>query len=171
MAQSSSSAAIGMAAPSRGQPSPPIASLLPLATSALTAGLSVLSYLIWFLNTILLSVLSPFLVIIPIVLYIFSPIIVSSKVLLDLLVVLPYRVTVYTSQAFHPIYAFLGVACLSGALLGFGARQLVSLIGWGLLGEIHQGAQRSGSPTRARPQKRPSAIARGKRRVTVKAED
>jgi hypothetical protein len=142
-----------------------------LATAALSVGLSVISYLIWFLNTIFLSLLSPFLVIIPIILYIFSPVIVSSQVIIDLFVVLPYRATLYTSQALQPIYAFLGVACLSGAIIGFGARQLVSLIGWGLLGGIHQGVQRNGSPTRARLQKRPSAVARGKRKVTVKRED
>jgi hypothetical protein len=143
---------------------------LPLVTSALAAGLSALSHVVWLLNIIFLSLLSPILAIIPIPIYLLSPFIISSQILLDLFVVLPYRAVSYISQALYPIYAFLGVACLSGALIGFGARQLVSLVGWGILGEI-QSAGRSRSPSRVRPPKRPSASARGKRKVTVRMED
>jgi hypothetical protein len=137
---------------------------LPLATFVLSAVLRLLSYVIWILSILFQPIFSPFLAIIPVFLYILSPLIVSSKVLLDLFVILPYRTTLYTSQALYPIYAFLGVACISGAIIGFGARQIVLLVGWGLLGDT-KGAQRSESPPRARPQKRPSATARGKRRV------
>ncbi|KAH9993296.1 hypothetical protein BJV74DRAFT_833302 [Russula compacta] len=174
MAQSSHSTATGTATPSRGQTSPPISSILPLLAPLFSAGLSALSHVLWLFNTIFLSLLSPFLVIIPIIIYLFSPIIVSSQILLDLFIVLPYRVASYSSQALYPIYAFLGVACLSGAILGFGGRQIVSLVGWGLLGES-QNTRRSGSPSRARPQpqRRPSVSvsARGKRKVSVKMED
>jgi len=140
-------------------------------TTAFSAVLSALSHVVWLLNLIFLSLLSPFLAIVPIPIYLLSPFIISSQVLLDLFVVFPYRAVSYLSQALYPIYAFLGVACLSGAIIGFGARQLVSLVGWGVLGEIQQSAGRSRSPSRVRPQKRPSASARGKRKVTVRMED
>ncbi|KAI9513400.1 hypothetical protein F5148DRAFT_3580 [Russula earlei] len=170
MPQSSPPAVARTAAPSRAQTAPPILSLLPLVTVAISAGFTALSYLVRLLHGVFLTLLSPFLVVVPITIYLFSPIIVSSKVLLDLFVVLPYRVSAYTAQALYPIYTFLGVACLSGAIIGVGARRIVSFVGWGLLGGI-QSPQRSGSPLRARPQKKPSATARGKRRVTVKVED
>jgi hypothetical protein len=70
----------------------------------------------------------------------------------------------------YPLYVFVGVACISGALFGLGARQLVSVVGWGLLGEDSSIGQ-SRSLSHVRPPRRPSASARGKRRVTVKTED
>ena len=172
MAQSSHSAAFGMATPPPGRTPPPITSILPLATTAFFVGLAAVRHTIQLFKGVFFYFLSPFLVVIPTFAYLLSPVIVSSKVLLDLLVVLPYRVTVYTSEAILPIYAFLGVACISGAIIGFGARQIVMFVGHGLLGEI-QGAQRSESPTPARPRKRQTtpASVRGRRRVMLKVED
>ncbi|KAI0289976.1 hypothetical protein BC826DRAFT_884402, partial [Russula brevipes] len=105
---------------------PPIFTLLPLVASALSAGSTALSYFVWILKTVLLSLFSPFLVVVPIAIYLFSPLIISSKILLDLFVVLPFRAASYTSQAVYPIYAFFGAACLYGAVVGFGGRQIVS---------------------------------------------
>ena len=172
IAQSSPSAAFGMATPQPGRTPPPIASILPLATTAFFVGLAAIRHGIQLFKGVFFYFLSPFLVVIPVLAYLLSPIIVSSKVLLDLFVVLPYRATVYTSEAIHPIYAFLGAACISGAIIGLGARQIVMFVGHGLLGET-QGAQRSGSPTPARPLKKPStpASARGRRRVMLRMED
>jgi hypothetical protein len=143
---------------------------LPLVTSSFSAGLSALSHVLWLLNLLFLSLFSPFIAILTIPIYLLSPVIISSKIVLDLFVVFPYRAVSYVAQAIYPIYAFLGVACLSGAIIGFGARQLVSLVGWGILGETH-GTRRSRSPSHVRAQKRPSASARGKRKVTVRTED
>jgi hypothetical protein len=142
-----------------------------LVSSAFSSSLSALSHVVWLFNAIFLSLLYPFLAIIPIPVYLLSPIIITSKILLDLFVVLPYRAVVYFSQALYPVYAFLGVACLSGAIIGFGGRQLVSLVGWGILGGDTQSTGRSRSPSRVRLQKRPSASARGKRKVTMRTED
>jgi hypothetical protein len=139
-----------------------------------STGLSALSHGVWLFNIVFLSLLYPFLAIIPIPIYLLSPVTITSKILLDLLVVLPFRAVVYVSQALYPIYAFLGVACLSGAIVGFGGRQLVSLVGWAILGgddAQQRTGRRSRSPSRVRLQKRPSASARGKRRVTVRTED
>jgi len=141
-----------------------------LASSAFSAGLSALSHVVWLLNAILFTLLYPILAVVPIPIYLLSPVVITSKILVDLLIVLPYRAIVYASQALYPIYAFLVVACLSGAIVGFGARQLVGLVGWGILGDS-QSTGRSRSPSRVRLQKRPSASARGKRKVTVRTEE
>jgi hypothetical protein len=145
---------------------------LPLVSST---GLSALSHVVWLFNILFLSLLYPFLAIIPIPIYLLSPVVITSKILLDLFVVLPFRAVVYVAQALYPLYAFLGVACLSGAIVGFGGRQLVSLVGWGILGGADTlqstGRRSSRSPSRLRLQKRPSASARGKRKVTVRTED
>jgi hypothetical protein len=172
MAQTSPSSetqAVRVTSP-QAQTSPPISSILPLVSTAFTTSLSALSHAVWLFNIVFFSLLYPFLAIIPIPIYLLSPVIITSKVLLDLFVVLPYRAVVYVSQALYPLYAFLGVACLSGAIIGFGARQVVSLVGWGILGDS-QSTGRSRSPSRVRLQKRPSASARGKRKVTVRTED
>jgi hypothetical protein len=145
---------------------------LPLVSSVFSTSLSALSHVAWLVNIIFLSLLYPFLAIIPIPIYLLSPVTITSKILLDLFVVLPYRAVVYVAQALYPVYAFLGVACLLGAIIGFGGRQLVSLVGWGILGlGDTQSSGRSRSPSRVRLQKRPSASARGKRKVTVRTED
>ncbi|KAI0251853.1 hypothetical protein BJV78DRAFT_393598 [Lactifluus subvellereus] len=168
MAQSSHSPAVAAATPPRGQPPPPISSLVPLVISAGSWALSCTAALF---KIVSLYLLSPILVVIPVIFYLLSPILISSQLLLNLFVLLPYRAAVYISQAVYPIYAFVGVACLSGAIIGMGARQIVNLVGWVLLGEKMQSAstQRSASPPRTRPQKKAST--RGKRRVIVKTEE
>src|SRR5258708_20347713 len=92
---------------------PPISSLLPLLSSAFSAGLSALSHVAWLLKIIFFSLLYPFLPIIPIPIYLLSPLIITSKILLDLFVVLPYHAVVYVSQAFDPIYPFILAPSLS----------------------------------------------------------
>jgi len=143
-----------------------------LVSSAFSTSLSALSHVVWLFNIIFFSLLYPFLAIIPIPIYLLSPVTITSRILIDLFVLLPYRAVVYVSQALYPVYAFLGVACLSGAIIGFGARRLVSLVGWGILGgDTQSTGRRSRSPSRVQLQKRPSASARGKRKVTVRTED
>ncbi|KAI9463942.1 hypothetical protein BJY52DRAFT_1250462 [Lactarius psammicola] len=171
MAQSLSSSGTLGATPSLPVPtSPPISSILPLLSSAFTTGLSVISYISGLFRTISHSFLSPFLAIIPVGVYLFSPIIISTQMIFDTFVRMPYRAAAYVLQALYPIYAFLGVACLSGLIIGIGARQIVSLVGWGLLGGEAPSMQRSSSPPRTRLPRKSSA-SRGKRKVTVKAED
>ena len=162
--------ALGATPSGAGPASPPISSILPLLSSAFSTGFSAITFISGFFHTISRSLLSPFLVVIPVVVYLLSPIIISSQIIFDALVGMPFRAAVYVLQALYPLYAFLGVACLSGIILGMGARQIVSLVGWGLLGGEAPSTQRSGSPPRTRPQRKSSA-SRGKKRVTVKAED
>ncbi|KAM6490050.1 hypothetical protein JOM56_014629 [Amanita muscaria] len=63
-------------------------------------------------------VLSP----IPIILYILSPVFTFCQVLLDVLVFAPVRTAVYILDAVYPLYVFVGVACITGCLLGLAAR-------------------------------------------------
>lgn len=172
MAQATHSTETVRIPPPQAQTSPPISSVLPLVSSAFSTSLSALSHVVRLFNIIFLSLLYPILAIIPIPIYLLSPLIITSKILLDLFVIVPYRAVVYISQALYPMYAFIGVACLSGAIIGFGGRQLVSLVGWGILGgDAQSSTGRSRSPSHVRLQKRPSASARGKRKVTVRTED
>ncbi|KAJ7608517.1 hypothetical protein DFH06DRAFT_1248249 [Mycena polygramma] len=67
------------------------------------------------------AILSPF----PVLLYILSPAIVFVQIVLEAFVYSPYRLIVYLSDAFYPIYVFLGVACITGALLGLSGRGVV----------------------------------------------
>ncbi|KAI0290747.1 hypothetical protein B0F90DRAFT_1824754 [Multifurca ochricompacta] len=164
----SPSPAIVMTTLSRVQKPPPISFILPFLTSVLSTGSSALPHAISLFNIVLAYILSPLLVVIPVIIYIISPIVISSQLLLDAFVFLPYRAVLFILQAIHPIYTFLVVACLSGAIVGMGARQIVIMVGCGLLGEM-QTAQRSASPSRSRPQRGTSA--RGKRKVAVKTED
>ncbi|KAF8263374.1 hypothetical protein EI94DRAFT_1665612 [Lactarius quietus] len=171
MAQSSpSSGTLGATSPHTGPTAPPISSLLPLLTSTLTTGFSAIAYLSGVFRTISHSLLSPFLAIIPITLYLLSPIIITAQIMFDTFVGMPYRAAVHVMQALYPIYAFIGIACLAGIVVGIGARQVVKFVGWGLLGAEVPSTQRSGSPARMRPQRKSSA-SRGKRKVTLKTED
>ncbi|KAH8986968.1 hypothetical protein EDB86DRAFT_2213353 [Lactarius hatsudake] len=103
-----------------GPTSPPISSILPLLSSAFTTGLSAISYISGFFRTISYSLFSPLLVIVPVGYYLLSPIIISAQLIFDTFVGMPYRAAVYVLQAVYPIYAFLGVACLSGVIIGLG---------------------------------------------------
>lgn len=170
MTQGSPSSGTLGATSSRASPTaPPISSLLPLLSSTFFTGFSAISYLSGLLRTISHILLAPFLAIISIVLYILSPVIISLQILFDTLVGVPYRAAAYVLQALYPVYAFIGVACLSGIVIGLGARQVVNFVGWGLLGGEVPSRQRSGSPSRTRPQRK-SSTSRGKRKVTLKTE-
>ncbi|KAN0139314.1 hypothetical protein V8E53_002815 [Lactarius tabidus] len=170
MAQPSPSSVSLGDTPSRGPTAPPISSLLPLFFSSLTSGFSAISYTSGILHTISRILFSPFLAIIPVAFYLLSPIIISSQILFDTFVGMPFHAAVYVLQALYPIYAFIGVACLIGIIVGLGARQVVNFVGWGLLGEVPSTQQRSASPSRTRPQRK-SSTSRGKRKVTLKTED
>ncbi|KAJ6534354.1 hypothetical protein B0H19DRAFT_1185841 [Mycena capillaripes] len=68
-----------------------------------------------------LVIFSPF----PVLLYILAPVVAFVQLVLEISVYTPYRVIVFLSDAFYPVYVFLGVACISGALLGLSGRLAV----------------------------------------------
>jgi len=171
MAQGPSSSGTLLATSSRASPTaPPISSILPLLSSTFFTGFSAISYISGLLHTVSHLLLAPFLAIISIAFYLLSPIIITSQILFDTFVGVPYRAAAYVLQALYPIYAFIGVACLSGIVIGLGARQVVNFVGWGLLAGEVPSTRRSVSPSRTRPQRK-SSTSRGKRKVTLKTED
>ncbi|KAJ6534349.1 hypothetical protein B0H19DRAFT_1272066 [Mycena capillaripes] len=68
-----------------------------------------------------LVILSPF----PVLLYILAPVVAFVQLILEISVYTPYRVIVFLCDAFYPVYVFLGVACITGALLGLSGRLAV----------------------------------------------
>ncbi|KAJ6468915.1 hypothetical protein C8R45DRAFT_1017836 [Mycena sanguinolenta] len=62
---------------------------------------------------------------IALLLYILAPFLVFSQLLLEILLYTPYRVVVLLADAVYPAYVFLGVACITGALLGWTGRSVV----------------------------------------------
>ncbi|KAJ7441487.1 hypothetical protein B0H11DRAFT_503388 [Mycena galericulata] len=65
--------------------------------------------------------LSPF----PVLLYIATPLIVFVQILLEVVVYSPYRAVLFVSNVFYPAYVFVGVACITGAVLGLSGRLAV----------------------------------------------
>ncbi|KAK7058625.1 hypothetical protein VNI00_002261 [Paramarasmius palmivorus] len=64
----------------------------------------------------------------PILLYILAPFTVFIQIVLSILVVSPYRVLLYFSDVFYPVYVFCGVACITGGLVGVLGRVLTYLV-------------------------------------------
>ncbi|KAJ7113389.1 hypothetical protein C8R44DRAFT_710600 [Mycena epipterygia] len=114
--------------------SPALARALPYAKSAVSLTISSFSAIfrtifaaLAFLAKIAahpIVFLSPF----PLLLYILAPVIVFIHLFLDIAVYTPYRAILYVSDAFYPAYVFLGVACITGALVGLSGRLAVLAI-------------------------------------------
>ncbi|KAJ7658438.1 hypothetical protein B0H17DRAFT_1011664 [Mycena rosella] len=68
-----------------------------------------------------ITFLSPF----PILLYILAPLVVFVQLLLEIAVYAPTRTIAYAVDAIYPAYVFLGVACITGALIGLSGRLTV----------------------------------------------
>ncbi|KAJ7664994.1 hypothetical protein B0H17DRAFT_1091077 [Mycena rosella] len=68
-----------------------------------------------------IAFLSPF----PILLYILAPLIVFVQLLLEIAIYAPTRTIAYVADAVYPAYVFLGVVCITGALIGLSGRLTV----------------------------------------------
>ena len=94
----------------------PITQLIPYITTAFT-------WFKYFLSS--LSSFRPFLFWpLPILLYILAPVIVFSEVVATIIFYGPYKITLYLLDALYPLYVLIGVACITGGVLGFAGRQL-----------------------------------------------
>ncbi|KAK7045265.1 hypothetical protein R3P38DRAFT_2883270 [Favolaschia claudopus] len=110
---------------------PALVRALPYITSALSAlGSLTLSLLLTlyaalaFLANVIahpIIFLSPF----PLLLYLLAPLFIFIQLLLEVLVHAPYRATLYVADVVYPAYVFVGVACITGALVGLGGRLAV----------------------------------------------
>lgn len=105
-------------------PSPPLARILPYLSTAshgliasLAATLRAVVYLTKTLSYPIL-LLSP----LPIILYLLAPLIVFLQILVEVAILSPFKVFMYLADALYPLYVFVGVACITGALVGYVCR-------------------------------------------------
>ena len=64
----------------------------------------------------------------PILLYLFAPLIVFCQLVATIFLFAPYKSILYLLDAFYPLYVLAGVACITGGLLGIGGRGLSLLM-------------------------------------------
>ena len=110
---------------------PPISQIIPFvskAASLLVVTISYTSSVVAFLfsfisHPTLLLVNAP----LQFIFYILSPFIVFGQIVLGVFFVTPYHVAVDFFVAMQPIYVYYGVACISGAVIGLGARVIASM--------------------------------------------
>ena len=104
--------------------SPPLARILPYLSTAghgLVASLTATLRAAVFLTKTIsypIYLLSP----LPIILYLLAPLIVFAQILFEATVLSPFKIFVYLADALYPLYVFVGVACITGALVGYACR-------------------------------------------------
>jgi hypothetical protein len=64
----------------------------------------------------------------PIALYFFAPAFVFLQIVANILIVLPYRITLSVLDILYPLYVFFGVACITGTLVGLSGRLITELL-------------------------------------------
>ncbi|KAF4612384.1 hypothetical protein D9613_004037 [Agrocybe pediades] len=104
--------------PSTTPTSAPLPHLLPYLQHTYTLIHRIASFSLSLLRPI--AVLSP----VPVLLYIFAPVIVFMDILTTIFIRAPYAVVVYLLDALFPLYVFCGVACITGGIIGLTARLL-----------------------------------------------
>ncbi|THH11452.1 hypothetical protein EW146_g8040 [Bondarzewia mesenterica] len=142
---------------------PPILELINLLShsfSVLWAAGTVVSQTLFTVTSYAFTPLALFL---PVLLYVFAPVILFLQLLFDALIITPFNVLIYILQAVYPLYVFVGVACISGAVIGLGARQVVGVVGRGLL-------RRRPSEEFTTPRGRDDSRARAQRRSSMKGK-
>jgi hypothetical protein len=65
---------------------------------------------------------------VPILLYIFAPVIVFSELVVTISFFAPYKSILYLFDALYPLYVLAGVACITGGVLGIAGRGLSRLL-------------------------------------------
>ena len=65
---------------------------------------------------------------VPIFLYLFAPVFVFSKLVMTVFFFGPYKIILYFLDALYPLYVLVGVACITGGVLGIVGRQLSRLL-------------------------------------------
>ncbi|GLB44383.1 hypothetical protein LshimejAT787_1700100 [Lyophyllum shimeji] len=129
-----------MATPEAAPPPPPIERILPYVASLLSAGLSFASAFTRFLSVLLSSSLT-FFSPLPLIAYLFAPLIVFLDVLTDIAVRWPHRLALYALDALYPVYVFCGVACIVGVLLGTAGRVVAVFLVQFFVGKEGEGAR------------------------------
>jgi hypothetical protein len=65
---------------------------------------------------------------VPILLYVFAPVVVFSGLFVTTFFFVPYKSILYLLDAFYPLYVLAGVACITGGVLGIAGRELSRLL-------------------------------------------
>ena len=65
---------------------------------------------------------------VPILLYLFAPVVVFSHIVVTTFFFAPYKSIIYLLDAFYPLYVLAGVACITGGVLGIAGRELSQLL-------------------------------------------
>jgi hypothetical protein len=65
---------------------------------------------------------------VPILLYLFAPVIVFSQLVVTIFLLGPYNIILYLFDALYPLYLLAGVACITGGVLGIAGRGLSQLL-------------------------------------------
>ena len=99
----------------------PITQLIPYISSAFS----------WFKKYFLSSISSFLLLLfwpVPILLYLFAPVIVFSELVVTIFFFAPYKSILYLLDALYPLYVLAGVACIAGGVLGIAGRGISQLL-------------------------------------------
>ena len=65
---------------------------------------------------------------VPILLYLFAPVVVFSNIVLTIFFFAPYKSILYLLDALYPLYVLAGVACITGGVLGIAGREFSQLL-------------------------------------------
>ncbi|KAF8969547.1 hypothetical protein BDZ97DRAFT_1915104 [Flammula alnicola] len=108
--------------PSATETSSPLSQILPY----IAASFSVLTSA----SRVVLSLFRPLLLLspLPVLSYIFAPLLVFLDIVATIFIRSPYRILVYLLDALFPLYVFCGVACITGGLLGLIGRVLCRVV-------------------------------------------
>ncbi|TDL21118.1 hypothetical protein BD410DRAFT_316030 [Rickenella mellea] len=79
--------------------------------------------------------LYPLRIVLPPILTILHPAILAVKLIMDAVILTPYRIVSKVAEFFYPLYVFCGVACVFGAILGLGGRLLSNALIPSILGQ------------------------------------
>ncbi|KAF9528781.1 hypothetical protein CPB83DRAFT_298313 [Crepidotus variabilis] len=140
----------------------PIAQLVPYITTTLGALGTILTFS--------LSLFRPLLVLwpLPILLYIFAPVTFFLDLATTLFIRLPYWSLAYILDAVYPLYVLLGVACITGGLIGIGGRALCHILITSLA--LPTDVERITPPVKDAEEQKLIAKGKGKRTERVKFE-
>ncbi|KAH0580119.1 hypothetical protein H2248_002925 [Termitomyces sp. 'cryptogamus'] len=109
---------------------PPLERIIPYVISGISVAVSIASSVASFakfcisLVTRSISFFSP----LPIILYLFAPLIVFLDIVSDIFIRWPRSIVLYLLDAFYPVYVFCGVACIVGVLVGSTGRLVTQVL-------------------------------------------
>jgi hypothetical protein len=82
------------------------------------------------LSSTISKLFSPILILssIPIILYALAPVLVFLQLAFSVLMLLPYHTFLYLVDVLYPLYVFVGVSCIAGALICLSRRILAAIL-------------------------------------------